>query len=110
MSSFLAELPGTALLIALGDGVVASVLFGMAKCDATGWGVITTSWMLAVAFVVYAVSTVRRGRTTSAVSIAFALPGKLACAWLPSCMAVQSTGGGLALQLERILNAGSSRP
>lgn len=52
---FLAEVIGTAILILLGDGVVAGVLLTKSKAQNSGWIVITMGWGLAVAIAVYAV-------------------------------------------------------
>jgi glycerol uptake facilitator protein len=45
---FLAEVFGTAVLILLGDGVVAGVLLAKSKSQNSGWIVITMAWGLAV--------------------------------------------------------------
>ena len=42
------EIVGTALLILLGDGVVAAVLLNKSKAQNSGWIVITTGWAMAV--------------------------------------------------------------
>ena len=52
---FVAEVIGTAILILLGDGVVAGVLLAKSKAQNSGWIVITMGWGLAVAIAVYAV-------------------------------------------------------
>lgn len=52
---FIAEVIGTAILILLGDGVVAGVLLTKSKAQNAGWIVITMGWGLAVAIAVYAV-------------------------------------------------------
>ncbi len=52
---FIAEVIGTAILILLGDGVVAGVLLTKSKAQNSGWIVITMGWGLAVAIAVYAV-------------------------------------------------------
>ena len=52
MEIFLAELVGTALLILLGDGVVANVVLGKTKGNNSGWIVITAGWGMAVAVAV----------------------------------------------------------
>ena len=44
MSIFGAEVIGTALLILLGDGVVAAVLLSQSKAQNSGWIVITFGW------------------------------------------------------------------
>ena len=53
MHAFWAELTGTALLIVLGDGVVAGVLLRHSKSENAGWIVITIGWALAVTLAVY---------------------------------------------------------
>jgi glycerol uptake facilitator protein len=45
---FLGEVVGTAMLILLGDGVVAGVLLNKSKAQNAGWVVITWAWGLAV--------------------------------------------------------------
>ena len=47
-SPFLGEFLGTAVLIVLGDGVVAGVLLKRSKAEAGGWMVITAGWAFAV--------------------------------------------------------------
>jgi glycerol uptake facilitator protein len=49
------EIIGTALLILLGDGVVAAVLLAKSKAENSGWIVITFGWAMAVMVGVYAV-------------------------------------------------------
>jgi glycerol uptake facilitator protein len=48
VEKFLAEVFGTAVLIVLGDGVVAGVLLAKSKAQNAGWIVITLGWGLAV--------------------------------------------------------------
>jgi glycerol uptake facilitator protein len=48
LEKFFAEVFGTALLILLGDGVVAGVLLAKSKANNAGWIVITLAWGLAV--------------------------------------------------------------
>jgi glycerol uptake facilitator protein len=48
MSPFLGEFIGTALLIILGDGVVANVVLSKTKGNNSGWIVITFGWGMAV--------------------------------------------------------------
>ena len=47
------EIVGTALLILLGDGVVAAVLLNKSKAQNSGWIVITFGWGMAVMVAVY---------------------------------------------------------
>lgn len=53
MSPFLGEFAGTALLIILGDGVVANVVLNKTKGNNSGWIVITFGWAMAVFLGVY---------------------------------------------------------
>jgi glycerol uptake facilitator protein len=54
MSPFLGEFIGTALLIIMGDGVVANVVLNKTKGHNSGWIVITFGWAMAVFIGVYA--------------------------------------------------------
>src|SRR5215813_7986090 len=54
MSPFLGEFIGTALLIIMGDGVVANVVLNKTKGNNSGWIVITFGWAMAVFIGVYA--------------------------------------------------------
>ena len=48
MNIFLAEFIGTALLMLLGNGVVASCVLKGTKASGSDWMVITTAWAFAV--------------------------------------------------------------
>src|SRR5688500_12120502 len=48
MSAFLGEFIGTALLIILGNGVVANVVLNKTKGNNSGWIVIAFGWAMAV--------------------------------------------------------------
>lgn len=52
-SSFIGEFIGTALLIIMGDGVVANVVLNKTKGNNSGWIVITFGWAMAVFMGVY---------------------------------------------------------
>jgi glycerol uptake facilitator protein len=76
MTPFLAEFIGTALVILLGNGVVANVVLTGTKGNGGGWMVITTAWALAV-FVGVVVSAPYSGaHLNPAVTIALAISGK----------------------------------
>src|ERR1700677_4016200 len=47
-SPFLGEFLGTAVLILLGNGVVAGVVLKRSKAESSGWIVITAGWAFAV--------------------------------------------------------------
>src|SRR5258707_295392 len=61
MSPILAEFIGTAILIVLGDGVVANVVLQRTKGNNSGWIVITAGWALAVTIAVYSVNVMAIG-------------------------------------------------
>jgi glycerol uptake facilitator len=73
MDIFTAELVGTAILIVLGDGVVAGVLLAHSKAENAGWIVITFGWGMAVAMAVYAVGQFSGAHINPAVTIGFAV-------------------------------------
>lgn len=93
MSPYLAEFIGTALLIVLGDGVVANVVLNQTKGQNSGWIVITMGWALAVTLAVYCVGSVSGGHLNPAVTIAMATIGKFAWASVPAYIAAQIAGG-----------------
>jgi glycerol uptake facilitator protein len=75
MNIFTAELVGTAILILLGDGVVAGVLLTHSKSHNAGWIVITFGWGIAVAMAVYAVGRFSGAHINPAVTLGFASIG-----------------------------------
>jgi glycerol uptake facilitator len=95
MNNFLAELIGTAILIILGDGVVAGVLLARSKAQNSGWIVITMGWGLAVAIAVYAVGGISGAHINPAVTIAAAVTGGLGWDQVPLYLAGQFTGAFL---------------
>lgn len=95
MTPFLAEFIGTALMILLGNGVVANVVLTGTKGNGGGWIVITTAWALAV-FVGVAVSAPYSGaHLNPAVTIALAISGKFEWAQVPAYMLAQMLGAML---------------
>ncbi len=75
MTPLLGEFVGTALLIILGDGVVANVLLTRSKGQGAGWMVITTGWAFAVFLAVAAVARVSGAHLNPAVSVGLAVSG-----------------------------------
>src|SRR5947209_1250555 len=71
--ALVAEFLGTALLVLLGDGVVASVILLNKQAD---WIVITTGWGLAVALAVYVSGRIGGGHLNPAVTLALASRGE----------------------------------
>jgi glycerol uptake facilitator protein len=92
MSAFLAEVIGTAILIILGDGVVAGVVLNKSKAQNSGWIVITLGWGLAVAVAVYAVGQFSGAHLNPAVTIGLAAAGKFAWSNVPAYIAAQFIG------------------
>lgn len=92
MSTFLAEVLGTMILITLGDGVVANVVLQKNKGQASGWIVITTGWALAVTIAVYLVGSISGAHLNPAVTIGLAAIGKFSWALVPSYVAAQMIG------------------
>jgi glycerol uptake facilitator protein len=95
MSPILAELLGTAILVILGDGVVANVVLQRSKGHDSGWIVITTGWALAVTLAVYSVGSVSGAHLNPAVTIGLATIGTFPWANVPGYIAAQVAGGFL---------------
>lgn len=95
MNVFFAELIGTALLILLGNGVVAGVLLKNSKAEGAGWLVITIAWGLAVTFGVYAVGAVSGAHLNPAVTLALAATGAFEWAQVPVYISAQMLGAFL---------------
>lgn len=92
MNPYAAEFTGTALLILLGDGVVANVLLNKSKGQGGGWIVITAGWGLAVAMAVYAVGTISGAHLNPAVTIGLAAIGKFSAAKVIGYIIAQVAG------------------
>jgi glycerol uptake facilitator protein len=95
MNEFLAETIGTAILIILGDGVVAGVLLARSKAQNAGWIVITAGWGFAVAVAVYAVGAFSGAHINPAVTIGAAVTGGLEWGLVPLYLAGQFLGAFL---------------
>lgn len=92
MSIFTAELIGTAILILLGDGVVAAVLLNESKAQNGGWIVITFGWGFAVAVAVYAVGQFSGAHINPAVTVGLASVGLVEWGDVPIYIAGQFAG------------------
>jgi glycerol uptake facilitator protein len=71
------ETIGTALLILLGDGVVAAVLLNKSKAQNSGWIVITFGWGMGVMVAVYAVGQFTGAHLNPAVTLGFWINGNI---------------------------------
>jgi glycerol uptake facilitator protein len=87
-----AEIFGTAILIILGDGVVAGVLLARSKAQNAGWIVITTGWALAVALGVYAIGGLTGAHLNPAVTLGFAVAGNTEWSLVPWYIAGEMIG------------------
>jgi glycerol uptake facilitator protein len=76
MHPYLAEFLGTALLILLGDGVVANVVLPRTKGNASGWIVITFGWGMAVFVAVWCVGEASGAHLNPAVTLGLHAAGK----------------------------------
>lgn len=92
MSPYLAEFIGTALLVLLGDGVVANVTLARSKAYNAGWIVVATGWGLAVTLAVYSVGTISGAHLNPAVTLGLASIGKFSAVLVPGYLAAQFAG------------------
>src|SRR3954470_23712940 len=83
MSPILAEVFGTAILIVLGDGVVANVVLQRTKGHNSGWIVIAAGWAAAVTIAVYGTNAISGAHLNPAVTIALATTGAFEWARVP---------------------------
>ncbi|MGL5918749.1 MAG: MIP/aquaporin family protein [Cetobacterium sp.] len=75
MNVFVAEFIGTAILILLGNGVVANVVLNKSKGSNSGWMVITTAWGFAVMAGAYSVGWISGAHLNPALTIGFSVAG-----------------------------------
>lgn len=91
MSPFLSELAGTAMVILLGNGVVANMVLDKTKGFNGGWIVITFGWAIAV-FAGVNIALASKAHLNPAVTIAFAALGKFNWSDVPVYIAAQMLG------------------
>jgi glycerol uptake facilitator protein len=75
MEAYFAEFVGTALLILLGNGVVANVVLPKTKGNNSGWIVITFGWGMAVFVAVWCVGPISNAHINPAVTLGLTLAG-----------------------------------
>lgn len=105
MKQYLAEFIGTALLVLLGNGVVANVVLPKTKGNGSGWIVITFGWGMAVFVAVWCVGPISGAHLNPAVTIGLAAAEKFSVALVPGFIVAQLlggiVGGGLVFLLYR---------
>ena len=92
MTAFTGEIVGTAILIILGDGVVANVLLNKTNGFNSGWIVITMGWAMAVFAGVFVSAPASGAHLNPAVTIALAVTGKFSWSLVPAYIAAQMIG------------------
>jgi glycerol uptake facilitator protein len=114
MNAYLAEFIGTALLVLLGNGVVANVVLRRTKGHGAGWIVITFGWGMAVFVAVWCVGEISGGHLNPAVTVGLAAAGKfswdLAVGYIAAQMLGAIVGAALVFVFYREHYAASENP
>jgi glycerol uptake facilitator protein len=92
MTPFFAEFIGTALLILLGDGVVANVVLKNTKGNNSGWIVITMGWAMAVFVGVLVASGASGAHLNPAITLGLAAASKFDWSKVPLYLVAQMLG------------------
>lgn len=95
MTPFLAEVIATALLILLGNGVVANVVLDKTKGNNSGWIVITFAWAFAVFSAVVVAGPISGAHLNPAVTLSLAIAGKFPWESVPVYIAGEMLGAML---------------
>lgn len=99
MSIFGAETIGTAILVLLGDGVVAAVLLNRSKAQNAGWIVVTFGWGMAVAIAVFAVGQFSGAHINPAVTLSNAVIGNTDWGDVPAYLGGEFVGAFIGATL-----------
>ncbi len=89
MNVYLAEFLGTAILVLLGNGVVANVVLDRTKGHGGGWIVICAGWGFAVYTAVLCVGETSGAHINPAVTLGVALAGQFDWGQVPGYIAAQ---------------------
>jgi glycerol uptake facilitator protein len=92
MTPFVAEFSGTALMMLLGNGVVANAILGRTKGHHGGAILITVGWALAVFAAVSTVGSFSGAHLNPAITMALALCGKFKWSLVPVYVCAQMLG------------------
>lgn len=93
MHPYLGEFIGTAILVLLGNGVVANVVLARTKGHDSGWIMITIGWGMAVFVAVLCSAAASGGHINPAVTLGLAIDGGFAWSEVPAYMLAQLAGG-----------------
>jgi glycerol uptake facilitator protein len=92
MTPFFGEFIGTGLVIVLGQTVVSNVVLDKTKGHNSGWIVISLGWAMAVFVGVYCSAASSKAHLNPAVTLAFAVLGKIPWQLVPTYIAAQFLG------------------
>ena len=95
MTAFVSELTGTAILLILGNGVVANVVLNKTKGNNGGLISITLGWAMAVFVAVFISANASGAHLNPAVTLALAIAGKFEWALVPGYCLAQLLGAML---------------
>lgn len=99
MHPFIAEIIGTAILMLLGNGVVANALLTNSKGQNSGWIVITWGWGIAVFVAVFVVGQFSGAHINPAVTLGLAGAGLFDWAQVPMYILAQMIGAAIGALL-----------
>lgn len=99
MSPFLGEFIGTAILILLGNGVVANVVLNQTKGNSSGWIVITFGWGMAVFTAVFVTGHFSGAHINPAVTVGLATAGMFEWGLVPMYILAQMLGAAFGALL-----------
>lgn len=99
MNAYFAEFLGTAILVLLGNGVVANVLLDRTKGNGAGWIVISAGWGMAVFVAVLCIEQFSGGHINPAATLGFAIAGSFAWSLVPGYIGAQVAGAFLGAVL-----------
>ena len=99
MTAYLGEFIGTALLLLLGNGVVANAILQDTKGQNGGWLLINLGWGMAVFMAVFIVADWSGAHINPAVTLGLAIAGSFDWALVPGYMLTQLLGAGFGAAL-----------
>jgi glycerol uptake facilitator protein len=92
MTPFFGEFIGTGLLVLLGQTVVSNVVLQKSKGYNSGWIVISFGWAMAVFVGVYCAAPASKAYLNPAITLGFAVMGKLSWSQVPTYLAAEMLG------------------